>query len=144
MNAPRPLFPYAPRTVIGLAAICAGALLAGCASSDPTIDPTSPVAADVAKLSRQPGKFPTFASIPNPPKDVRPAPQYGVAANRVTSAGEALIRATEPGTWTLSGTDAFAEAARRDAGPAVEPGKPGEAEAFAKELRDRATPPPPR
>ena len=144
MNAPRPLFPIAARIATGLAVACAGALLAGCASSDTTIDPTSPVAGEVAKLSRQPGKFPSFASIPNPPKDVRPAPQYGVAAKRLTAAGEALIAATEPVTWTLSGTDAFAEAARRDAGPALEPAKPGDAEAFARELRDRATPPPPR
>ena len=140
MNAPRLLFPT-------LIALSGGALLAGCVGNpfgNTAIDQTSPVAADVARLGRQPGKFPTFASIPNPPTDIRPAAQYGMSADRVTAAGDALIRATEPGTWTLQGTDAFAEKARRDAGPAIDPARPGDAEAFARELRERATPPPPR
>lgn len=147
MNAPRPLFPVAARTAAGLA-VAAGCLLsAGCVGNpfgSAKIDPTSPVAADVARLGRQDGKLPTFASIPNPPTDVRPAPQYGRDARRTLAAGDALVAATEPSTWTLKDTATFAEAARRDAGPALQPANPGDAEAFAKSLRDRATPPPPR
>jgi hypothetical protein len=60
------------------------------------------------------------------------------------NAGAALERDTAPDTWTLNATDAFVEKARRDAGPQIEPPKPGDAEAFARELRERATPPPPR
>lgn len=128
-------------------AVSGGALLAGCVGNpfgSHPVDPSSPVAAEVAQLSRKPGKFPTFASIPNPPTDVRPAPQFGKAATSVSAAGDALIAATQPSTWTLQGTDQFAEKARRDAGPALEPANPATAEAFAKELRERATPPPPR
>jgi hypothetical protein len=111
---------------------------------DAKIDPASPVAPDVARLTRGDAKFPTFASIPNPPKDIRPLAQYGRSAQAVLAEGEALTQATAPGTWTLEGTDAFAEKARRDAGPQLEPPTPGDAEAFARELRERAKPPPPR
>jgi hypothetical protein len=124
--------------------ILSGAALGGCAASDTRIDPSSPVAGEVAKLTRQPSKFPTFASIPNPPTDIRAPAQYGRSADRIVSAGNALVAATEPSTWTLQNTEAFADQARKDAGPALEPPKAGEAEAFAKEQRERATPPPPR
>lgn len=147
MNALRPLFPTAAEAAKRLLVLGGCGLVAGCVSlpfgSNP-VDPTSPVAAEVDQRSRQGTKLPSFASIPNPPTDVRPPPQYGQSATRVIAAGDALTRATEPGTWTLSGTDAFAEKARRDAGPTIEPGKAGDAEAFARELRERATPPPPR
>jgi hypothetical protein len=122
-------------------------MLGGCIGNpfkDAKVDPSSPVAADVTKLTRQDGKFPTFASIPKPPTDLRPAAQYGRSAQAVLAEGQALVQATDPGTWTLEGTDAFAEKARRDAGPKIEPATPGDAEDFAKKLRERATPPPPR
>ncbi|MBW8814587.1 MAG: hypothetical protein JF588_14285 [Caulobacterales bacterium] len=124
-----------------------GALLGGCIGNPfkgAQVDPSSPVAADVARLQRQPTKFPSFASIPNAPTDIRPLAQYGRQAKAVTAAGEAVQTATAEGTWTLQNTEAFAAAARRAAGPQVEPPTPGDAEAFAKELRQRATPPPPR
>ena len=144
MNASRPLFPNNLRP-LAVAAGCA--LLGGCIGNpfkDAKIDPASPVAPEVARLTRQDAKFPTFTSIPNPPGDIRPPAQYGRSADGVLAAGKALETATAPGTWTLQGTDEFAEKARRDAGPQLEPPKPGDAEAFARELRERATPPPPR
>jgi len=147
MNASRPLFPTTPALGTVLAIAAGSVLLSGCVGNpfkDTKIDPTSAVAADVAKMTRQDGKFPTFASIPKKPTDIRPLPQYGQDANAVLAQGEALNQATAPGTWTLQGTDDFAEKARKDAGPQIEPPKPGDAEAFAKALRERATPPPPR
>lgn len=147
MNASRPLFPTVPGAGTALALLAASVLLSGCVGNpfvDAKIDPASPVAADVARLTRQDGKFPTFAGIPKAPTDIRPLAQYGRDADAVLAAGAALERATAPGTWTLQGTDAFADKARRDAGPQIEPPKPGDAEAFARELRERATPPPRR
>ncbi len=147
MNASRPLFPKVLRLTPSASLLAGCALLASCAGSpfkDVKVDPASPVAPDVARITRQPSKFPTFADIPKPPTDIRPLAQYGRDAAGVLAAGEALERATAPGTWTLEGTDDFATKARRDAGPQLEPPKPGEAEAFARELRERATPPPPR
>lgn len=122
-------------------------MLSGCIGNpfkETKIDPASPVAADVARMSRQDGKFPTFASIPKAPTDIRPLAQYGRDAHAILAQGAALEQATAPGTWTLQGTDDFASKARKDAGPQVEPPKPGDAEAFARALRERATPPPPR
>lgn len=147
MNAPRLFFPIAARAAAGLTAAAGALAVGGCVGSpfgEHKVDPASPVAAEVAQLIRKDGKYPTFASIPQPPKDIRPAPQYGRAADQVEQAGQALIAATEPGTWTLDNTEAFAETARRSAGPALDPANPADAEAFARELRERATPPPPR
>jgi len=147
MNASRPLFPMAQRLIRSAGLLVGCAIVGGCAGNpfeDAKIDPASPVAGDVARLTRQSGRFPTFAAIPKPPSDIRPLAQYGRDAGAVLAAGEELTRATAPGTWTLDGTDDFATKARRDAGPQIEPPKPGDAEAFARALRERATPPPPR
>ncbi len=137
----------APRLIQPVSLLAGCALLAGCVGNpfkDAKIDPESPVAADVARITRQAGKAPKFSDIPSPPKDVRPLAQYGRDARSVMAAGAELERATAPGTWTLDGTDDFASKAQRDAGPQIEPPKPGDAEAFAKALRERATPPPQR
>ena len=145
MNASRP--PFSPAVRVAAVLAVGGGLLAGCVGNpfkDAKIDPASPVAADVARMTRAAGKFPTFASIPNPPKDIRPLAQYGRDAHAILAEGAALEQATAPSTWTLQGTEAFAEKGRRDAGPQIDPPKPGDAEAFARELRERATPPPPR
>ncbi|MBU1377902.1 MAG: hypothetical protein KKA30_18180 [Alphaproteobacteria bacterium] len=147
MNASRPLFPTVPGVANALALLAGSVLLTGCVGNpfaETKIDPASPVAADVARMSRAAGKFPTFASIPKAPTDIRPLAQYGRDAKTILAEGAALEQATAPGTWTLQGTDDFAEKARKDAGPQVEPPKPGDAEAFARSLRERATPPPPR
>lgn len=149
MNASRPPFlPAARSSALRFAALaCAGLIAGGCTGvpfTDAKIDPASPVAADVAKMTRQDAKFPTFAGIPRKPTDVRPLAQYGRDARSVLAAGDAVVAATAPSTWTLQGTEAFAERSRRDAGPQLEPPKPGDADAFARELRERATPPPPR
>ena len=144
MNASRPAFLSAARSTL-LCGVCV--IAAGCAGvpfKDAKIDPASPVAADVAKMTRQEGKFPTFASIPAPPKDLRPVAQYGRDARAVLAEGERLVAATAPSTWTLGDSEAFAEKGRKDAGPQLDPPTPGDAEAFARELRERATPPPPR
>lgn len=144
MNAPRPLFQSPVRTGLILAAVAG---LAGCAGNpfrERPVDPASPVAKEVAERIHPKTGFPGFASIPNPPTDLRPAAQYGRQSAQLDAAGKALIAATEPGTWTLQNTDAFAEKARRDAGPPLSPANPGQTEAEAKALRERATPPPPR
>ncbi|WP_397402102.1 hypothetical protein [Phenylobacterium sp.] len=147
MNASRPFFPKVASLTRPLALVAVCAVLSACVSTpfrEAVIDPKSAVAGDVERLTRGEGTFPTFADIPKTPQDVRPLAQFGVAARSLTAAGDDLLRATAPETWTLQATEAFVEKARRDAGPEIEPPKPGEAEAFARELRERATPPPPR
>lgn len=147
MNPSRPLFPIVAGRIKAVALISGCMLLGACVGNpfkDAAVDPASPVAADVARLTRGNAEFPTFADIPKSPKDMRPIARYGRDAQALLNAGAALERDTAPETWTLQATDAFVEKALRDAGPQIEPPKPGDAEAFARELRERATPPPPR
>ena len=130
---------------------CAGvcALTTGCVGnllSETTIDPTSPIAGEAAKVAKTNAAFPKFSDIPAVPTDVRPPKAFGVAAAATVSTRDAIVRATEPNTWTLQGgdtTNAFATQARTAAGPELKPADPAVTEAFARELRKRATPPPP-
>ena len=129
------------------AAVCAlTSACAGVGLSDATIDPTSPVAGDVGKMVKADAAFPKFTQIPPVPKDVRPPKSYGVAAAETVKVRDQIVAATEPNTWTLTtgdATSAFAGQARTAAGPELAPTDPAVTEAFAKELRRRATPPPP-
>ena len=152
MKAPARLFANIPPAdlVVRLAACAAvGVLTSGCASyglSDTRIDPASPVAGDVNRIVKTNATFPKFSQIPAVPKDVRPAKTFGLAAAETVSVRDRIIAATEPNTWTLQGGDAttaFAGQARAAAGPELTPVDPAVTEAFAKELRRRATPPPP-
>ena len=130
----------------GLAVAAAGALVCGCVGNpfaEAQVDPRSPVAAEVARAARTSTDFPSFAEIPVVPTDVRPIRMYGDAAREVELVRAELERATAPGTWTLQNTEAFAERARRDVGPEIAPAEPRDTEAYADELRRRATPPPP-
>ncbi|MCR5880360.1 hypothetical protein [Phenylobacterium sp. J367] len=129
---------------------CAGAavLLGGCVSarqmfSDATVDPTSPVAGEVARLSKTGDDWPSFHEIPETPKDLRPRRLYGQAARDVAQASAEIERQTAPSAWTLQGTDTFAAGARSAAGSEPAPSDAGGTEAFAEDLRKRATPPPP-
>lgn len=149
MYAPARLFSI--RSAAGLipgliACASVGALLAGCAGNpfqDAKVDPASPVAAEVAKVARSNRAYPTFASIPPVPKDVRPAGQYGRQAQAVEQARTDLEQKTAPETWSLTGTEGFAAQARHEAGNEAAPTESGDAAAFANSQRKRATPPPP-
>ena len=152
MKAPARLFANArpasmAARLMACAAVCAmTSACAGYGLSDTKIDPASPVAGDVAKMVKTDAAFPKFSQIPPVPKDVRPAKAYGVAAAEVVKVRDDLVAKTEPNTWTLQAdgaTDAFAGQARAAAGPELAPTDPAVTEAFAKELRRRATPPPP-
>ena len=133
--------------LMACAAVCAlTAACAGMGMSSTKIDPASPVAGDVGKMVKANAAFPKFSQIPPVPKDVRPPKSYGVAAAETVKLRDDLVAATEPNTWTLQAgdaTSAFADQARAAAGPELAPTDPAVTEAFAKELRKRATPPPP-
>lgn len=129
---------------------CAGACLlttacAGRMLTDITIDPSSPIAPEAAKLARTNGPFPKFTQIPAVPKDVRPVKEFGVAAADTVSVRDDLVAKSDPQTWTLKegDTTTFAGQGRTAAGPEIAPTDPTATEAFARELRKRATPPPP-
>ena len=148
MNARRGHFvkPYRDLGARLLGAAGACALLSGCVGNpfeDAKIDPRSPVAGEVAKTVRPDARYPTFATVPPVPKDLRPRRQYGVAARQVDQAAAQLEQATADNTWTLQHTEAFAAQASQAVGPELAPAQPADTEAFAAAQRKRATPPPP-
>ena len=150
MNASLRLFAKlsAGRARGGVAACVAlGALLGGCAGNpfaEAPIDPASPVAEDISRMVKASRQDPTFASIPPVPKEERKLADWGKAADQLEIAGAKLDRETAPNTWTLTGTEGFAARARSQAGPDLDTSTSTTtaSEAFAKELRERATPPP--
>jgi hypothetical protein len=132
------------------AGLGAALLLCGCASHNPfataPVDPTSPVAAEIAAKARANKDYPAFSEIPAAPADVRPLAAWAVSVNEVVSAGARLEQETAPHTWTLEASDTarFAARARTEAGPqGAEQSTSAASEAFAREIRERATPPPP-
>lgn len=148
MNAPHRLFVITRRAAY-LAGPLMGLGLSACAGGNPMalgpIDPRSPIAGDVAALAHQNKAFPTFASIPPEPKDVRAPAAWGQSAKQIEASGRKLERETADNTWTLTGTEAFAGAALKQVGPAPADAESTTAatEAYVREMRKRATPPPP-
>lgn len=130
---------------------CAGLSLAlgACVSANPfataKVDPASPIAQSVAEAARSNRDFPTFSDIPEAPTESRPLRAWGKAAADTESARERLELETAARTWSLGGTEGFASRANAAAGRESAPGADEQAdtEAFAKALRERATPPPP-
>lgn len=146
MNALRPQFPQA-LNLLRLATVAGTLSLGGCVSAAfdrAAVDPASPIADEVARLTGGEAVFPSFSGIPGAPTDVRPVAQYGQEAQQMAALGAQLIADTAPETWTLQDTDSFAGAAKTEVGPELPPPAPGDIEAIARELRERATPPPPR
>ena len=94
------------------------------------------------------GGYPTFAAIPEPPTDIRPAAAWRNSIAGVKNAGARLAAETAPSTFSLSNSEDFAETTRRrlDAGGVAptEEASRAAADAFARSVRQRATPPPSR
>lgn len=137
--------PPIPRTGPLQAPLMLAALLVGCASV-PADQGQTPVAlmTEADTLVRAAESYPDFSDIPELPMDVRPLAEWGRAARGVMSDGLSLERSTAEATWTLGDTEAFAARALADAGPpAPTVSATPAAEAFAREIRRRATPPPP-
>jgi hypothetical protein len=108
--------------------------------------PGSPVAKAIAEARAHPGPMPSFAQFPKKPTDMRPAASWiqGEAALK-NEARELAAVAVAP--VEISDPDAYAKALRAESGlDQVQPPGPNNAaelDAYARELRERATPPPP-
>jgi len=128
-----------------LGAAVAAALLAGCANpiASVKVDPSSPIAPEVAKLASADKDYPRFSEIPAKPTDLQPPRIYGDRARELVAARDRLEVATAPNTWTLNATTNFQARAQADAGPAYTAPAGSDTEAFANAVRKRATPPPP-
>lgn len=134
-----------PRFGLARAPLALALLVGGCATAPLAAAPETAAAAKEAQaVARSARTYPRFTDIPTLPEDVRPLASWGRAARDVMAAGTALEQATGEETWTLRSTGAFAQDALREAGPpAPAISATAGAEAFAREVRKRATPPPP-
>lgn len=146
MNALLRLFVNRP-TPWAFACVCGAALLSGCAASPfatAQVDPASPVAAEVAKMARASTDYPSFSEIPPLPADQRPLREFGRAADQLEMASAKLDRETAPDTWTLTGTERFVNRAQALVAPGgdIDGSTRAASEAFARQIRERATPPP--
>lgn len=145
------------RATLGLRrvlAVCAAGVaalaLAGCVattSAQMAIDTSSPAAAETAEVVKSSGSFPRWSDFPKGPQ---PTPPPGDIAGRVAGleSSQAEVLKTAGGiAWTLSGTQTFAKAAHDRIDPDMAKPAPedetAQAEAFAKQGRDLAAPPPP-
>ena len=141
------------QTVRGL--LLCGAAMSLCACmSLPQVEPygdepldantaaTEVIADQVAKAS----EWPTFEGIPQAPVDVRPPDAWRAAVAGTEGDRAQLLAEVAPATWSLSASEAFAERIRRslDVRPGDVPsaGQQAETEAWARRMRERATPPP--
>lgn len=131
----------------------AGFVVSGCMSlpavepyGEAPIDARSPAAAAIADEAAQANLWPSFASIPQHPDDVRSPAEWSGAVAATEADRQQLMAETAPATFSLSGTEAFAQAVRTRVGfdPADVPtaADTAEAEAWAAAMRARATPPP--
>ena len=129
-----------------IAGLAAGAT--ACASPFKTaqVDPSSPIAAEVAAAAKAKAPRRKFSDIPALPTDVPNADQVRAAVVAQQRAGDALTKAVAPGTWELKDTEGYAAKARSDVkAPAFE--APTDADrantdAFARAARGRASAPP--
>jgi hypothetical protein len=123
-------------------------LLCACVAPTQGMDPDSPLAEQSTALSREAGAYPTFAAIPQVPDDLRPGEIWARDVASVTATRAQIVAQTAPSTFSLNNTEAFAAATRARVGPSG--GVPDEAatrasaDAFARAVRARATPPPTR
>lgn len=146
MNASVRLFLNDQRLRLAASAgVCA--LTAACVTfpaEKAAVDPTTNLGPEIARAEQASGAYPSFSDIPAIPKDLRPAAAYGRAAGEVNQALAQLEADTAPNTWALNETDRFAasEQARFDRAPVPGAADTAATEAFARRLRERATPPP--
>jgi hypothetical protein len=127
----------------------AAAMLCGCASAPDLTDKTPPnpaLALAIAKVKAQPIAFPKFSDIPNAPANLPTGQSWTTKEKALESSATALSGALT-GAPEINDPDAFAKATTAQSGlAAVEvPGPDSNAaiDAFAREMRERATPPPP-
>ncbi len=132
----------------------AAACAAGCAVpsrvaglSNAPVDSSSPVAKDVIYASEHPGPYPRFADIPKIPTDVRPASAWRAAIAEVQHKKAVLEAEVAALPAVTADTETYASQTRAQASAPASQAAPTDptqqTEAYARSLRERATPPPP-
>lgn len=137
------------KTLLCSVALVALASLSGCAGSAPfdaPIDKSSPAASHVADLSAAPGPYPRWSQFPAAPKDVPAPSDFALRAAAAQGLQGEQLAGAQALAWTLSDTEAFAAAARRQIDPSLAEPAPSDAAArtaaFVEAQRALAAPPP--
>jgi hypothetical protein len=122
--------------ICGLTALAARAALAAPLAGD----------GDLMARAEAPAPYPTFASIPSLPADVRPISAWKAAVLATKAAGDQTVQTAKATPWSLGDSEAFAAEARAKAAPPPPVTTPSEsdAEAIAAAERARASSPPRR
>jgi hypothetical protein len=122
-------------------------LWTGAAIAQPTLTPPpaqrSPITTAAIASAEAPAAYPSFASIPTYPKDLRPLSAWKSAIVSIQTAGVVLTERAAAEPWTLANTEVWAadERAIATAPPPINNGE--DTAAFIAQMRERATPPPP-
>ena len=141
-------FRGAGRFAPACAALAAAAALAGCASNPfgAPVDKSSPAAQAIVELPKTLGPYPRWSQFPRGPQPVPPPSEIASNVSDLQQSQANLLSSASKLQWTLSGTAAFAAEARSQINPAEATPAPADAraqaEAYAKSLREKATPPP--
>ncbi|MBS0296041.1 MAG: hypothetical protein JSR45_06995 [Proteobacteria bacterium] len=130
--------------LIALAIGCA-ALVSGCASFAGKTDTTSSAAASVTRVEHMDLPYPRWSQFPAAPTNVPTPAAVSTEAKAVEADQVQLLGEASQLQWTLCCTDAWAAQARSAIDPAMAVQAPPDAEAqteaFAKAMREAATPP---
>jgi hypothetical protein len=133
------------------AAFIATWVLTGCASESDLarrsqIAPDSPVAMAIAEVQAHPSPYPSFADFPKTPTGMRLPVAWEEGRHQLAVAGDELAKISAAPA-EMPDPAAFARQLRAASGldqvPVPGPDAAAELEAYARELRERATPPPP-
>ncbi len=132
---------------LGVLVVFSALAVAGCTTpfSAAKVDPSSPLAEATRLAAHQRTHRPTFADIPEIPKDIRGPGAFRASVAAQQAAADKLRRDAAPETFGLKDTEAYA-ARTRAAAKAPDFGAPTDAdraatEAFAKAARGRASAP---
>jgi hypothetical protein len=110
------------------------------------VDGNSSAARQVSAAAAQDAPYPTFADIPQAPGDVRSVEGWNIAVNGTQAERAQLLAETALSTFSLSDTQGFVAAQRAaiayDPADVPSAGQAAESAAWARKMRERATPPP--
>jgi hypothetical protein len=125
-----------------LTALAALAAATAAAAQAPAPGPSATKAA-IAEAERH-AAYPSFASVPPLPKDVRSLKDWKTSVTTTQAEGVRLTREAAAEPWTLGDTDGWAarERSQAIAPPPITAPSESDTEAFAAAMRARATPPP--
>jgi hypothetical protein len=146
MNVRPGIFLRAMRCASVAGAASLGALVAGAAFAAPPALPAnaSPVTTGAIMGAEQTGAWPTFAGIPQAPKDVRSVAAWKRAVVEIEANGRQLVQMAAAEPWTLSDTQVWAVRQRAEATPPppITTPQDTDTDAALAALRGRAKEPP--